>query len=135
MRKYYKNITRTFILLSLLMTAEWSIAQENSENERLQRAVINYAVGIQSNNYGVVRSSLYHTMVLKRNNPQLNIDVIIEALNQAKLNDDTFTARKLSIVNFFLHNPELLINLSDDQLKSIDSLYSSISEKMTVGQP
>ena len=134
------RLNLTFALLFTALIVIPSFAQntkhdtqvEDSEQQKVEHAIKNYKVALESNNLGMIESAIINIMKLKYHYPEYNYSSLVPVLDSLESNDQSKSIRFMSyIVKNYLVHPERYAWLQKAELEFDTNLPVVIAEKIS----
>ena len=124
--------TAIFIFPVFAQDADHNSGVKVSEQQKIENAIQNYKMALESDNLGMIESAIINVMKLKHHYPEYNYSSLIPVLDYLEKNNQSTSVRFMSyIVKNYLVYPDRYAWLEKAELEFNEDLYVIIAQKVT----
>ncbi|MFA3783286.1 hypothetical protein ABRY23_09515 [Melioribacteraceae bacterium 4301-Me] len=123
----YKTVT----LLLLVAFSTTILAQKSTTESFINKAISNFVIAMESNNPGVVESSIFISMNMKYQYPYMNYTKLVNKLNELAANGKTPVIRyKAQLASLYFNYFNIFEDIKFTDKENPDYYFRQISEKL-----
>lgn|GEM_PF-4054454 len=126
------RLSKLLFVLFLMLASTQLIAQNaNLSEHKLNRAINNCVMALNSNNDGLIESALFKIILFNHQFPNVNYDKIVSELDKLTLNGKSTRIRqKAFITKLYIENPDMFKNVKFLKTENDDENFKLITDKL-----